>query len=218
MCACGEELELAHRPLRCRAPQALDRGNPRPREPKLSDNQAIAGAVLGSQGTSTNDNFVCAACGLTPGRQTIDRSGLAAICSIVLSVAISAVALPVHVVSDSKYALHALSLVSERFENGTGPLRKMQNQDLLWILLRYWRPGYITWEKVKSHQHVNDAKCARDLWLIIGNDMANRLAASSLVFDSALTRDVSNSILKECSALCTDYQRSLTSIESPCQK
>ena len=68
----------------------------------------------GSHGTSTfTDNFVCAACGLTPGRQTIDRSELAAICSIVLSVAISAVDLPVHVVSDSKYALHALSLVSE---------------------------------------------------------------------------------------------------------
>ena len=105
-------------------------------------------------------------------RQTIDRSELAASCSIVLSVAISAVALPAHVVSDSKYALHALSLVSEWYENGTGPLRKMQNQDLLWILLRHWRPGFITWEKVKSHQHVNDAKCARDLWLIIGNAMA----------------------------------------------
>ena len=126
---------------------------------KLSDDQAIAGAVLGSHGTSTfTDNFVCAACGLTPGRQTIDRSELAAICSIVLSVAISAVDLPVHVVSDSKYALHALSLVSEWFENGIGPLRKMQNQDLLWILMRHSRPGNITWEKVKSHQHVNDAK------------------------------------------------------------
>ena len=82
-------------------------------------------------------------------------------------------------------------LLSLRFENGIGPLRKMQNQHLLWILMRHWRPGNITWEKVKSHQHVNDAKCARDLWLIIGNDMADRLAAN---------------ILQECSALCTDYQ------------
>ena len=148
-----------------------------------TDEQVVRFLQAPPSGYPLQDQFCALGCGIIPGQQDIARAELYAIAAIIVAAHHQQCKAQITVYSDSAYAVSILKWVSIHPHARPGDFRHLANQDIIQCIVHCWIPDQFRVLKVKAHREIHDAVDPFDCFLVVGNDVADRLASAALDLD-----------------------------------
>ena len=148
-----------------------------------TDEQVVSFLQAPPSGHPLQDQFCALGCGIIPGQQDIAWAELYAIAAIIVAAHHQQCSGQITVYSDSAYAVSILKWVSQHPHAKPGDFRHLANQDIIQYIVQCWLPNQLRALKVKAHREIHDAVDPFDSFLVVGNDVADRLASAALDLD-----------------------------------
>eukprot|EP00435_Cladocopium_sp_Y103_P037867 s1230_g10.t1 len=115
--------------------------------------------------------------GITPGRQTISRAELTAITLAAESALLDPELEQADIITDSQYAINVIHFLETHDLAKWG--HTVANFDLVQRLQKFWNARIFRIHKIKSHQDLSDAKDIMTKRWIMGNSVADKVAAKA---------------------------------------
>ena len=113
-----------------------------------------------------------------PGKQSVTRAELAAVVNVAMAMSVHFPDAVCDVYTDAQYVLRCLEKFVLSYDN-LAPFHKVNNQDLIKELQKYWDPVKHHLHKVKAHRQIQHEADPEVIRHIVGNNAADQAAKAA---------------------------------------